>query len=94
MPEYPLTRFGLMAKRHWKIYLPTLYRELEKEGTLEEALYEAQENTKELLGDLIRAGMTYEEAWEVAREEYLLRPAEPGYQKHLNLDEWGEDEII
>lgn len=93
MSKYPLTNFGLMAKKHWKIYLPKTYKRLEESGQLEELLYHLQERAKRQLGDLMQKGLAYDQAWEIVRED-LLPPAEPDYQKHLNLDEWPEDEII
>ena len=43
--KYPLTGYGLMAKRHWTEFCPQMVEEMEGKGTLMEALYEAQEAT-------------------------------------------------
>jgi hypothetical protein len=41
----PITGYGMMAERHWREHRPNMVRELEAQGKLEEALYEAQEQT-------------------------------------------------
>jgi hypothetical protein len=38
-----LTQYGIMVARHWREFRPKTIRELEKNGTLMEALFEAQE---------------------------------------------------
>ncbi len=38
-----LTQYGLMAKRHWRAFRPRMVQEMEANGTLMEALFEAQE---------------------------------------------------
>lgn len=38
MTTYPLTGYGLMAKRHWTEFRPQMVMELEARGRLEEAL--------------------------------------------------------
>ena len=45
MEPTPLTRFGQMAKDHWKEFQPRRYRELEANGTLLEELLSAQTQT-------------------------------------------------
>ena len=40
-----LTQYGMMAERHWREFRTKMVRELEKNGTLTEALFEAQERT-------------------------------------------------
>lgn len=80
----PLTRYGLMAEMHWRTFLPVMVAELEAKGELQEALFEAQEQTKEEQGelyqDLRKKGLTAQQAdsqaWEVVRERYLLLPLE------------------
>ena len=79
-----LTRYGLMAERHWREFLPKMVTELETQGRLEEALFEAQETTKDEMMELTRQlqkeqGLTpqqaHDQAWEMIREKYiLLRP--------------------
>ena len=79
-----LLAYGRMAEAHWREHCPRLVRELEAQGKLREALVEAQEQTTaemiRLLRDLLRQGLTsqqaHDQAWELVREKYLLLPAE------------------
>ena len=81
---YPISAYGLMAEKHWREFLPKMVRELEAQGKLEEALYEAQERTlDELLpleDKLVADGLTMDQAsrqaWEMVRERYILLPPE------------------
>ena len=83
--KYPLTGYGLMAKRHWTEFHPQMVRELEAKGTLMEALFEAQETTLDEMEVLTRKLETeqkltpqqaHDQAWEMIREKYILLPAE------------------
>jgi len=79
-----LTQYGRMAERHWREFLPTRVRELETKGQLQEALYEAEEKTKDEMDEAIRdfrkQGYTpqqaHDTAWEIVRERYILLPPE------------------
>ncbi len=85
MTSYPLTGYGLMAKRHWTEFRPQMVTELTAKGTLMEALYEAQETTLDEMEALTRKLETeqkltpqqaHDQAWEMIREKYILLPAE------------------
>ena len=85
MTTYPLTGYGLMAKRHWTEFRPQMVEELTAKGTLTEALYEAQEVTLDEMETLTRKLETeqkltpqqaHDQAWEMIREKYILLPAE------------------
>ncbi len=85
MSEKSLTAYGLMAKRHWQEFCPQRYRNLEMAGTLEEALFEAQEMTLDEMEALTRKLETEQKfspqqaetaTWEMVREKYILLPAE------------------
>ena len=85
MTTYPLTGYGLMAKRHWTELRPQMVKELTAKGTLMEALYEAQETTLDEMEALTRKLETeqkltpqqaHDQAWEMIRETYILLPAE------------------
>ena len=85
MTTYPLTGYGLMAKRHWTEFCPQMVKEMEAKGTLTEALYEAQEATLDEMEVLTRKLETeqqltvqqaHDQAWEMIREKYIFRPAE------------------
>jgi hypothetical protein len=79
--------FGLQAlievgRRHWREYLQKRYRSLKETGMLESALATAADLTiKEM--DSLKSGMAMNqyEAWEAAREHYLIlkeeRPERP-----------------
>jgi hypothetical protein len=81
---YPISAYGLMAKRHWKEFRPKMVKELEEAGKLEEALHEAQERTLDELLDLeakleaqgLTKQQACEQAWEMVREKYILLPPE------------------
>ncbi len=80
----PLTRYGLMAEKHWREHLPRMVRELEARGCLHEMLLEAQEKTEDEMDSLRRqlmkqgqsAQQAHDQAWEMVREKYILLPAE------------------
>jgi hypothetical protein len=80
----PITGYGMMAEAHWREHRPNMVRELEAQGKLEAALYEAQERTlDELLAledKLTAQGLTTDQAsrqaWEMVRENYIILPAE------------------
>lgn len=82
----PLTRYGLMAEKHWREHRPTMVRELEAQGRLREMLLEAQETTEEEMDTLCRqlmgrgqsARQAHDQAWEMVRERYILLPSETG----------------
>jgi hypothetical protein len=80
-----LTQYGLMAERHWREFRPKMVRELEAEGTLMEALFEAQETTINEMEALTRQlemeqkltpQQAHDQAWEMIREKYILLPPE------------------
>ena len=85
MSERSLTAYGLMAKRHWQEFRPRMFRRLETTGTLEDALFEAQETTLDEMETLTRnmereqgltPGQAQAAAWEMVREKYILLPPE------------------
>lgn len=80
-----LTQYGLMAEKHWREFRPRMVTQLETEGRLMEALWEAQETTLDEMETLTRQmereqGMTPGQAqvtaWELVREKYILLPPE------------------
>jgi hypothetical protein len=83
--DHPLTQYGLMAEKHWREFCPTMVQQLEREGRLAEALWEAQETTLDEMEALTRKLETEQEltpqqaettAWELIREKYILLPPE------------------
>ena len=84
-PSRYLTQYGLMAGKHWREFRPKMVRELEAQGRLMEALWEAQETTIDEMELLTRKLETeqkltpqqaHDQAWEMIREKYILLPAE------------------
>ena len=84
-PFHQLTQYGLMAEKHWREFRPTMVQQLETEGRLTEALWEAQETTLDEMETLTRKlereqQLTPEQAqataWELVREKYILLPPE------------------
>ena len=80
-----LTPYGLMAEKHWREFCPKMVAQLEAEGRLTEALWEAQETTLDELETLTRRmereqqmtpGQAQATAWELIREKYILLPPE------------------
>ena len=79
-----LTQYGRMAEKHWREHRPKMVRELERKGTLQRMLLEAEENTKDEMAtlrlDLMKQGKTaqqaHTQAWEMVREKYILLPPE------------------
>ena len=87
MSEKSLTAYGLMAKRHWAEFRPHMVAQMTAEGTLETALYEAQETTIDEMEALCRTlekeqkltpQQAQDQAWEMTREKYILLPPEEG----------------
>jgi hypothetical protein len=80
----PLTQYGMMARKHWREFLPKMVRELEARGLLHQMLLEAQEKTLDDLAtlrmELMKQGVTadqaHRQAWEMVREKYILLPPE------------------
>jgi hypothetical protein len=64
------------ARAHWKEFLPNRYREFEEAGILDEALQEAANLTYREVSSLESAGLTWDQAWERTRNEYLFLPEE------------------
>jgi hypothetical protein len=82
---HQLTQYGLMAEKHWREFCPKMVRQLETEGRLMEALWEAQETTLDEMETLTRRmereqgltpGQAQAIAWELVREKYILLPPE------------------
>ena len=79
-----LLTYGRMAEAHWREHCPQMVRELEKQGRLQAALLEAQERTLDEMESSMRQfrqqglnpQQAHDQAWELAREKYLLLPPE------------------
>ena len=79
-----LTQYGLMAEQHWREHRPQMVAEMERTGTLQQMLLDAEEQTKDEMDtmrrQLIQQGLTpqqaHDRAWEMVRENYELLPPE------------------
>ena len=68
--------FELILK-HWREHCPQMVRDLEKKNRLDQAVFETQERTGDLLYELVSVKkMDYHAAWELAREEWALPQGE------------------
>jgi hypothetical protein len=83
--SFYLTQYGLMAEKHWREFRPKMVAQMEAEGRLMEALWEAQETTLDEMEALTRKlekeqSMSPDQAqtvaWELIREKYILLPPE------------------
>jgi hypothetical protein len=75
-----LTQYGMMAEKHWREFCPTMVREMEAKGVLQEMLLEAEEQTANEMYDLtmqfqkqgLTAQQAHDRAWELVRVRYIL----------------------
>ena len=65
------------ARAHWKEFLPNRYKEFEEAGILDKALQTAAKQTARDMASFQDAGLTWDQAWERTRNEYLFLPPEP-----------------
>ena len=71
------TALGEAILKHWREHCPQMVRDLEKENRLDQAVFETQERTGDLLYELVSVKkMDYQAAWELAREEWALPQSE------------------
>lgn len=61
---------------HWKEHLPNKYARLKANGTLQKEMAKAANQTRKEHDQLVESGLTCDGAWEAAREQYLILPAE------------------
>jgi hypothetical protein len=67
------TALGEAILNHWRAHCPQMVRDLEKENRLDQAVFETQERTGDLLYELVSVKkMDYQAALELAREEWAL----------------------
>jgi len=77
MADYPLGSLGLQIKAHWKQHRPKMYRELEQACRLDQAVYLAQERTRDAFADLVsNQGVPAGQADEATRELWAFLPSE------------------
>src|ERR1700687_2326931 len=67
------TALGAAILKHWRGNWPQMGRGLEQENRVEQAVFEAQEKTGDLLYELVSVRkMNYQDAWELAAQEWTL----------------------
>lgn len=66
------------ARVHLKEHRPQAFARLQAAGTLEQHLRQAAEATSHEMRTLMDQGATWQEAWELVREQHLFPPAEAG----------------
>jgi hypothetical protein len=72
-----MNRLGDLILKHWKTHRPEMVQELEKTNQLRAVLSQAEEQTGDLLFNLIVVQkMEYQAAWELATREWAFLPGE------------------
>lgn len=67
------TALGEKILSHWREHRPQMVRDLENRNRLDQAVWEAQETTGDLLYELVSVRkMNYSQAWELAAQEWAL----------------------
>ena len=89
------TALGEAILKHWRENCPQMVRDLEKQHRLEQAVFEAQEKTGDLLYELVSVRkMNYQAAWELAAQEWALPQSEvlppPSSARHPGSRATGE----
>jgi len=67
-----LSRFAVLAGNHLRQHRPKLYRELQQSGRLQAFLQERGKAASDLLGSLVESGRSWDQAWELAKDEIYL----------------------
>ena len=79
--KYEMSRLKPLAQQaieHWREFLPSQYKQLKANGTLNQEALQAAEMTLDAMATLVEQGMPAEAAWEMVREQYLFKPEEAG----------------
>ena len=70
-------RLQEMILSHWLVHQPQMVEELRQSNQLEQAIRHAEERTSDLLYELLSVKkMQYQEAWELATQEWAFPPTE------------------
>ena len=71
------TALGEAILKHWREHCPQMVQDLEKNNRLDQAVFEAQEKTGDVLYELVSVKkMDYQAAWEMATREWAFLPGE------------------
>ena len=75
LPMHQTTQLGQMILNHWQIHRPEMVAELRSQNRLEKTLEAAEEQTADLLHELVSVRkMEYQAAWEIATREWAFLP--------------------
>jgi hypothetical protein len=82
--NFSLEELKKLGREHWKLHRPKLFKSLSQSGDLNESLNNAAQSTlnahRKVKGQLKERGyiesLAHHTAWELVREEWLLRPSE------------------
>jgi hypothetical protein len=70
------TALGEAILKHWRENCPQMVRDLTQQNRLDQAVFDAQETTGDLLYELVSVKkMAYPAAWELATQEWALPPS-------------------
>src|ERR1035437_2420723 len=76
------TAFGEAILKHGREHCPQMVRDLEQKNRMDQAVFETQEKTGDLLYELVSVkNMDYQAGWEPAREEWALLQGENKSEK-------------
>jgi hypothetical protein len=65
------------VKDHWRVHRPKMYRSLQRQGTLDQSVRQAVDQTKDAVVSLVLdSGMPFLEALSLMREEWMYLPEE------------------
>ena len=82
------TALGEKILKHWREHCPQMVRDLESMNRLDQAVFEAQERTGDLLYELtVVKKMDYQAAWEMASEEWAMPPGSESPQEERSPSE-------
>ena len=71
------TRLRELILKHWLAHRPQMVEELLTSNQLEQAISEAEARTADLLYELLSVRkMPYQDAWELATQEWAFPPTE------------------
>ena len=71
------SRLRQMILGHWKAHRPQTVEDLQRKHQLEQAISEAEARTADLLYELLSIQkMPYQDAWELATQEWAFPPTE------------------
>ncbi len=100
--QYSEDKLTYIAETHWKEFCPKMWARMAKGGTAQEDARKAAKRTLVGMEQLMTAGYTEDQAWEMMREDWILlkeeeEVEEEGYcpfQETMAILQQGRDETI